>query len=251
MSKVGFIGTGHIAAPVARFLHRKGHEVTVTTRSAHVSSALARDYGIAVADGPGVLDTSDIICLCVRPQHAEEVLAGLPWRADHRIISVMAGVSRRDLERLCAPASTFVQTIPLGFLEQGGCPLAAFGDDGLLAELFAPDNPVVPVASEDALNAHFAICAMVPGLLDLMATGADWLAGESGDTANAEFYTAQLVAGFLATLPRETGALAKERDALATAGTLSLQMTDGLKAGGAHDALAQTLDAIGERLRPA
>ena len=48
--------------------------------------------------------------------------------------------------------------------------MAAFGNDRLLADLFEPENPVVKVADEAALNAHFAICAMVPGILDLMAT---------------------------------------------------------------------------------
>ena len=142
-----------------------------------------------------------------------------------------------------------LQTIPLGFLQQGGCPLPAFGDAKLLADLFEPDNPVIPVTSEAALNAHFAICAMVPGLLDLMATGADWLGRETGDAAAAEFYATQLTAGFLAAMDKHPGGLAIERDALATDGTLSLQMTDALRNGGAHDTLTAALTAIGDRLR--
>jgi pyrroline-5-carboxylate reductase len=248
MAKLGFIGTGHIAAPMVRFLAAKGHQITVTERSRASSSALAASHGVAVSDAPGVLAASEIVFLCVRPHQVEDALAGLTWRADHHVISVMAATPEAKLRTLCAPAQSFVQTIPLGFLEQGGCPLAAYGATETLAALFEPENPVVPVASEAALNAHFAICAMVPGLLDLMSSGADWLGAQTGDTQGAGFYTKQLVAGFLSTAQ---ASLADERDALATEGTISLQMTQALQAGGAHAVLTQALSAIDQRLKEA
>ncbi len=249
MARLGFIGTGHIAAPMVRHLAAKGHEIAVSRRNAAVSAALKAKLGVTVAEPQEVLDESDIVFLCLRPQHAGDVLAPLAFRAGQQIVSVMAAVPRAELQRLCAPAADIVQTIPLGFLERGGCPLAAFGNTDFLDRLFAPENPVVPVASEAALNAHFAICAMVPGLLDLMATGAGWLAGETGDAEAAEFYTTQLTAGFLAAMDRDgAGRLAAERDALATEGTLSLQMTDALLSGGAHEALRDALASIGRRL---
>lgn len=246
MARIGVIGTGHIAAPMVRFLVAKGHLLTVTRRGAEISRALENSHGVTVCDATQeVLDRTDIVLLCLRPQVATDILQPLNFKKTHQIVSVMAGIDRPKLETLCAPATDMVQTIPLGFLEQGGCPLAGFGNTGLLAELFAPDNPVVPVVSEPALNAHFAICAMVPGLLDLMQTGARWLATETGDPKAAEFYTNQLVTTFLA---HAKDGLAGERDALATQGTISLQMVDGLRTGGAHDALQDTLTAIGKRL---
>ncbi len=249
MSRIGVIGTGHIAMPIVRHLVAKGHEITVTERSARASAALANECGVAIADPQGVLDRSDIVLLSLRPQHARTVLSPLTFRPDHQIVSVMAGVTRARLETLCAPANDFVQTIPLGFVQHGGCPLAAFGNAALLADLFAPENPVVEVMSEAALNSHFAVCAMVPGLLDLMTTGANWLGERTGDPAAAEFYVTHLVSGFLASL--EDGVadqLAHERDALATDGTLSLQMVETLRTGGARDALQDALHAIEQRL---
>ncbi|WP_209504780.1 MULTISPECIES: NAD(P)-binding domain-containing protein [unclassified Ruegeria] len=249
MSRIGFIGTGHIAAPIARLMAVKGHEISVTERNAEVSAALKAELGVAVSPPQAVIDASDIVFLCLRPHIAAEVLAPLTFRADQQVVSVMAAVSAEDLAKLCAPASDFVQTIPLGFLQSGGCPMAAFGKDRLLAELFEPENSVVKVADEMALNAHFAICAMVPGILDLMATGAEWLGDVTGDADGAEFYTTQLMAGFLAAMEKGTaGRLAQERDALATEGTLSLQMTGTLIEQGAHEALRAALGAIGKRL---
>ncbi|GAA6198874.1 NAD(P)-binding domain-containing protein [Aquicoccus sp. SU-CL01552] len=248
MSRIGFIGTGHIAAPMARFLARTGHDILVSDRNVDVAATLEAVCGATVAPNQAVLDCADIVFLCLRPHVAEEVLSGLTFRPEQRVASVMAGVSLADLQRLCAPALDITRTIPLGFLEQGGCPLAAFPDTDLIDRLFAPENPVIPVPDERALSMHFAICAMVPGLLDLIATGADWLGAETGDPEMAEFYATQLVSGFLAAMGRTPGSLAQERDALATEGTISLQMTRALKSGGAHEALRAALDQIGATL---
>ncbi|MFD0978367.1 NAD(P)-binding domain-containing protein [Tropicimonas aquimaris] len=249
MSAIGFIGTGHIAAPMVRHLAAKGHEIVVTERNAEVSAALAAELGVGVSDAQGVIDRSEIVFLCLRPQIAEDVLSELTFRAGQMIVSVMAGIGVERLQVICAPAGDIVQTVPLGFVEKGGCPLAAHGDTDLLASLFEPENPVVPVASEAALDAHFAICAMVPGLLDLMATASGWLGARTGDADAAEFYTTQMMTGFLAAMDKGgAGRLAEERDALATEATLSLQMVQGLSNGGAHAALAETLQAIRSRL---
>ena len=65
---VGFLGTGHIAAPMARLVARAGHRVTVSQRNHETARALAKSgLGIGVADNQGVLDSSDIIFICLRP----------------------------------------------------------------------------------------------------------------------------------------------------------------------------------------
>lgn len=252
MSRIGIVGTGHIAAPIVRHLASKGHEITVTKRNAAVSAVLAAETGCALADAQGAVNHGDVIFLCLRPHQAEVALEPLIFRNNQQIVSVMAGVSRATLEQLCAPAADSVQTIPLGFLQHGGCPLAAYGNQALLGELFAPENPIVGVANEQALNAHFAICAMVPGMLDLMATGANWLTEQTNEADASEFFVKQLLSGFLnATEIDSAGRLARERDALATEGTISLQMTEALHAGHAHKALRTALDRIGKSLQNA
>lgn len=247
--RVGFIGMGHIAAPMARALARSGHDVRVSERNRDISAALAEAFeAIEPAPNQTVLDGSDVVFLCLRPAHSTEVLDPLVFRPDHRIISVMAGVPIATLWALCAPASDIAVTIPLGFIEAGGCPLAVHPGSPDLRALFGATNPVIDVASEDALNRHFAICAMVPGMLTLLDTASEWLAGSTGDGDGAEIFTAQLMRGFLAANPPRPGGLAAERDALATEGTLSLQMVDALRAGGVPDVLRDALDAITARL---
>ena len=250
--RIGFIGTGHIAAPMARVLARNGHGVVVSERSEAIASALADAYPtITVAPNQGVVDACDTVFLCLRPHLAESIVAGLRFRRGQRIVSVMAGISAADLARWCAPATDISIMIPLGFLEQGGCPLAVYPDGAAIEPLFGGRNPVVAVASEAALNSHFAICALVPGMLAMLETGADWLAEKGGNRDDAALYATQLVAGFLNAMGRQDGCLKAEKEALATPGTLSLMMVEGLETGGAIDALAAALDAIDARLNGA
>lgn len=249
MSRIGFIGTGHIAAPMVRFLADKGHTITVSHRNAAVAHELQQSHGVDIADNQHVLDQSEIVFLCLRPQVAKEGLTDLRFQSRHSVVSVMAGVPLAQLQALCAPAEDISVTIPLGYLEKGGCPLPACPDDRVLSSLFAPENPVFAVRDEAALNMHFAVCAFVPGVLDLMSSAADWLGHQTGDADQAARYTRQLLTGFLSALP-DQGAdlLPQERDALATKGTLSLQMTDGLRKANVHEALTEVLTAIGARL---
>ena len=249
---IGFVGTGHIAAPMARALARDGHRVVVSERNKQQAAKLAAAFkSVRIAPNQRVVDTCDTVFLCLRPHLAEAVLTELTFRPGQRIVSVMAGVPAADLAAWCAPATDISIMIPLGFLEQGGCPLAVYPDGAAIAPLFGARNPVVDVPTESALNSHFAICALVPGLLAMLETGADWLAAKTGSADDSALYTTQLAAGFLTAMGKQAGCLTAEKEALATPGTLSLMMVDGLTKGGAIDALTQALDAIDTRLNPA
>ena len=171
MSRVGIIGTGHIAVSIARIMASKGYELHATEHKSWVSSALKVELGASISAAQDVIDASELIFLCLHPLIAADVLKPLTFHADQQIVSIMAAISENELATICAPVSGFVRTIPLRFLQTGGCPLAAFGNDRLLADLSEPQNPVMKIADETTLNAHFAICALVPGILDLMAQG--------------------------------------------------------------------------------
>ncbi len=95
MSRIGFIGTGHIAAPMARFLARTGHDIVVSERNADVAATLEETCGAIVAPNQKVLDSAEIVFLCLRPQIARAVLSGLTFRPEQRVVSVMAGLRWR------------------------------------------------------------------------------------------------------------------------------------------------------------
>lgn len=246
MARIGFIGTGEIAAPMVRFLARKEHAICVSERSTAISSALATEFSnVEVAGNQAVLDTSDIVFLCLRPQVWETVLPGLTFRGDHRLVSVMAGVPLAALARACAPATDLSVTLPIATLERGGCPLPVYPAGGPVEGLFGPENPVLPQQAEGAIDAHFAASTLCSTTLSALMAGAGWLAQETGDADMAETYVTALIAALLRDTPLgKAGGLAAERAALASPNTLNLQMVEGLDAAGVPDSIRATLTSI-------
>lgn len=250
--RVGFIGTGHIAAPMARNLARKGHKITVSDRNAQVADGLASSgLGIAIGDNQAVIDASDVVFLCLRPHVWADAVIGLQWRAEQSIVSVMSGVQLAEISKACAPVTDLSVTIPIGFVENGGCPLPVAGNPEVLTQLFGDDNPILPQSGEDMLNHHFAASALLSGVLEFMETSAGWLAEQTGDMDSAEIYVSNLVAGFLRDMDKSvSGDMASAKWALATPGTLNLQMVEGVREAGSFDTLPALLSKISNSMEP-
>lgn len=258
MSRIGFIGTGHIAAPLVRRMVRLGHEVIVTNRSRDVSRKLAASHGVATGTPQEVLDASEIVFLCLRPSQAIDILSPLTFRADHQIISVMAELAQSTLLQTCAPAQDITRTIPFGFAEDGGCPLPAWGNTALVTELFGTDlvgpdhfgkgNIILPMPQEDGLNAILTASGFMASQLALLDTVARWTQSKLGDEDTSQAYIKSLVQGFLNTMPTDTAALGRESDALSLPGSLNGFVRDQLRDAGTHDTLTTSLEAVYERL---
>lgn len=243
---VGFLGTGHIAAPMARLIARQGHRVTVSERNAETAADLAAaDLGIVVANNQSVLEASSVVFICLRPGVWADVVAPLHWRPNHWVISVMAGVSLAEIARVCAPVTHVSATLPLEFLETGGCPLPVAGPDEPLRTLLGGSNPILPLEDEAELQAYFAASALMSGVLGVMQSGAEWLGAQTDNRDAAEVYVANLISGYLGALTKEkAGELQAHKEALASPNTLNRQMVEGLESAGTFEALPGVLSKI-------
>jgi len=216
--RVGFLGTGEITAAMVRGLKGQGHRILVSPRNAAMAATLAAEVPeVVIAPNEQVVEGSDVVFLCLLARVAEEVLPGLPFRADQSIISVMVDTPLIKLRQLCAPATEIAITIPLPPIADGGCPLPVYPDSPALHALFGARNLILPLQSEAALSAHFGASALCSPILDQLATTADWLAGFTGDPGSAEAYVAAMIRAYL---PEHTsrGDLAEALRKLSTEG---------------------------------
>lgn len=247
--RVGFIGTGEIASYMVRALAGQKHQITVSARNGDKAKALAAAHAeVQVAQNRQVIAQSDTVFLCLMADTARAVLPGLDFRADQTVISVMADLPLAELRALCAPATQIACTIPLSAIATGGSMLPVYPASPALEALFGRANQVVTVASETALNAHFAGSALSAPLIALMQTGARWLAAETGDSHAAERYVAGVFEGFLRQM-QETGAdFDTLLQGLATEGGLNASLRAHMEDHGAPAALTAGLDALKPRL---
>lgn len=250
MSRVGFIGAGDMAAPMVRYLARKGHEVWVSERSEAISTKLARDFDtVTRAPNQSVVDNTDFVFLCLRPPVWKTPTEALTFRENQQIVSVMSGPSLADLSTACAPATDISVVIPMAAMEQGGCPLPVYPASSPVKALFGDDNPVLPLTSEDDIAKHFVASTMLSAVFGLMHEGAGWLEQQTGNADGSETYVTALVLAMLRDIPHGSGNLAAARDALATPGTLNLSMVEGMAKGGVTQTLHTTMDGILKRLQ--
>lgn len=250
MARIGFIGTGEIAEAMVRGLAGQGHEIHVSERNAARASALASEFSdVSVADNQTVLDASDYVCLCLMKDAAQTILPALSYRADHKIISAMVDVDLNDLSTLCAPATAIDITIPMPFIATTQCPLPVYPDAGVVREVFADKNIILPVTSEQALNAHFAASALSSAMLLQMKAGSEWLGEITGDMAAAEAYVVALFSGFLSGMPVDgQNRFAEALESLSTEGGLNATLRTHMADAGVPDTLRRGLDALKPRL---
>lgn len=241
MSRLGFIGTGHMAGAMVRHLAPKDHEITITHRGAHVAQALTSEFPkVKMGNATEVVEDSDTLFLCLRPNAASEVLNGLPFRKDQHIISVMAGVSFDSLMELCAPAENITLMLPMELIQSGGCPIVVWPEADAIKTLFEPENGVFKVDRETDLSACFAATTLVSAIAETLDIGTDWL-GERIGPDTAQTFVGQLVTGMLRIHAHEPSRFAALRDSLATPGTLNLAMVAALRELGLNDALRSSL----------
>jgi len=244
--RVGFIGTGEITSALVQGLAGQGHSVLVSPRNARVAEALAAEVpGVGIAPNEEVVARSDTVFLCLLARVAEEVLPGLPFRAEQTVISVMVDAPLDRLRVLCAPVEEIVRTIPLPPIAGGGCPLPVYPASPVLEALFGARNPILPQASEAALDAHLGVSALCSPILDQILTAADWLAAHTGDPAQAEAYVAAMIRAYLPERVRG-GELAAALKGLSTEGGLNATLRAAMA--GAKDDLRRGLDGFRARL---
>lgn len=250
MQRVGFLGTGTIAAAMVHGLAGLGHRILVSERNAGVARRLVAEVeGVAVAANAGVVEGSDTVLVCLLADVAREVLPRLSFRPEQAVISVAADLPLADLRALCAPATNIAIAIPLPTIALPGSPVAVFPEAAALSTLFGDRVRLILAPSEQALNAHFAITGVLLPLFDQLQASADWLALQTGDPSSAEAYVIGLVGSYFRKLAAEPDLdLAAIRSGLSTEGGLNQTLSRQMEERGALSALVQGLDGLARRL---
>ena len=252
MKKVGFLGCGRIAEPMVVSLVKQfpDIQVYVSTRTESVSRALvSRFANVAAGDNQWVVDQADTVVLSVLANVGREIFPALKFRSGQAIINVMADISLAEVHSLTAPADPPCVTVPLPFINGGGCPLPVFPRSAVLEELFGGENTIITLEQENHMGPHFAATALLSTLMAQMDTAADWLGAKTGNREQAEVYVATLISGYLSSLPKD--GRERFREALfdlSTEGGLNTQLLTHNRAHGMTEFLYEGFEQLGRRL---
>lgn len=114
---VGFIGTGKMATALASGWLNAGlvdpDQSLGSDPSSQSREAFSEASGLpAHEDNKTIWSSSSIVILAVKPHIVELVLTSAPVRDDHLVISIAAGVSLNDMEKMSGGIGRFIRVMP-------------------------------------------------------------------------------------------------------------------------------------------
>ncbi|WP_295533930.1 NAD(P)-binding domain-containing protein [uncultured Thioclava sp.] len=238
--KLGFIGTGTIAAAIVTGLAPERHQITVSERSRTHAARLSQAFDcVSVAANQDVIDRSDIVFLGLLAAHAPAVLASLRFRKGQRVISFIAEMPLDEIATRVAPAKAAAIMLPFPAIAQGGSPILTLGDVALVREIFSPANHVFALQSVGELNAYLCAQAVLSPALLMIASTADWLERQGVERAQGESFLRALIGANL-----QAGPCRETLEALSTPGGYNLRLRQSLEQAGLEESLRQGLDAL-------
>jgi len=199
--KLGFIGTGGITTILVNgFLaNDKGLEIVVSPRNAEHARLLVEKYPANVriaANNQEVVDLSEYIFLCVKPEKAEEAIKALIFDKRHKVFNLVAGLSLETLQTWIGDLDFLVHIIPLSFAAHGYGPIVLYPNELEAKKILQQIGEVFVADSYQSLLIFQAITSVQASFYTLLDRIVDWATdkGLAADVAGA--YTSSLFLAF-------------------------------------------------------
>jgi len=117
--KIGIIGLGQMGEALTQGLKNssdsKQFSIQATTRSKESAAEAKKTLGIDChTDNAALVDSSEVLLLCVKPHQAKKVLEGISKKLTpkHLIISVCASVTTAQLEEWSGGKAALIRSMP-------------------------------------------------------------------------------------------------------------------------------------------
>lgn len=253
MTTYGVLGVGALGRAIVTGLCAGVAEpppVVVSPRSAATASALAGELPtVSVgADNQAVLDSSDVVVVCLRGQLAP-LLGELAWRPEHVVVSAMPGAGVARLAELVAPATRVARAIPMPAVATRSTTTMVHPPLPEVVALFDRLGGTVPLADEAAFTALYTASGTVAPVFAYLAMLVDWLVGEG---VPVEVANRQVGSIFGGVVPTPDVAAAQGFDELvkeyATPGGVNEQVTTLMRDAGVFGEMRGAVDAVHRRL---
>lgn len=252
LPKIGFVGIGAIAEALIEGLCLRGEQrgtFLLSPRNATIAGRLADRYPfVTVAgDNQAVVDGSDIVFLAVRPQIAEDVLSDLAFRADQRVVSLIATFPVARLAPLVAPATRIARAVPLPPVARREGALTLYPPTPEVAALLDGLGQLVQLDREADIDACLAVTALMGSYFGMLGGITGWLSQQGLPEDQARPYVAAIFAAL-----GNAAAAGEGFDQLvtdhSTPGGLNEQAWRELRGAGWAGLMDETLDLIHARI---
>lgn len=199
--KLGFIGTGGITTILVNgFLSKDERiDITVSPRNPERARCLMQKYPTNVsiaANNQEVVDLSEYVFLCVKPERAEEAIKSLVFSTRHKVFNLVAGLTLETLQNWIGDVNLLVHTIPLSFAANGYGPIVLYPDEQVARKLLGKIGEVFAVESYDNIRILQALTSVQASFYTLLNSLVDWAMVNGLPADFATSYTSSLFLAF-------------------------------------------------------
>ena len=193
MASIGFLGVGTISEAMVRAMAaREGSSdsLLLSPRSAERSERLAAEFAQCerLDSNQDVIDASDIVVLGMRPQQVDDALAGLTFRSDQVIASLIAGTPPSGIAPLVAPATRVCQLIPLPAIALRRGPLVISPPLPEVVSAMEGLGEIVTLDDESLIRTLSCASAFMSTYYEMQNSLIDWISAQGIDEATASRY---------------------------------------------------------------
>ncbi len=249
----GVLGVGALAAAVGSGLCDGVADppaVVLSPRGATTSSALAARFPsvTVAADNQAVLDSSDLVLVCLRQADAG-LLADLTWRPEHVVVSAVAGLPLAELTATVQPAGQIARAVPMPAVATRTSATPVHPPLSAAAALFDRLGGTVPVDDGDQFEAIYTAMGTVAPFYEYLGVLAGFLRDHGVPDEVARRLVADTFIGVLGGLAAaddpDFGALVAEH---APPGGGNAQLTAAMREAGVFEHLRTAVESVHARL---
>jgi len=254
MNSIGFIGVGALAEYTIKGLRGGGYQerIFLSPRNHETANLLAENYDCEVqGNNQAVVDLSDNLVISTRPEHCLDALAGLQFRPDQLLISVVAGIDIAALRGVVDPGVKIVRAMPVSSAEAGASPTIIYPQCAPASELFNVCGQAITVPDESAFELGTVLACVYTWYFELFGQLIQATAGKQLPTELARELVLGMARGAASLALADKSRTPDEiATAIATEGTYSKLGLDLLKDRAAfkpwHDACQLLIDKLNQ-----
>lgn len=253
---LGFLGTGMMAsAAITGFCEvakDKPYPIVVANRSIDKAKAIADKYPnrVTLANSfQECVDKSDWVILAVLPNAAKDVLKGLEFRSNHKIISFVFSMGKEEIEPLLnTKIEAVVHMIPGTFVSVTPGPIVQRPPHKEASEIISAIGKPVAVESREDEKVLISLTSMFAPVFSVHDTLINWCEKQGLDKEiGTSYVTALLLALCEELIPLNSDDIHRLAT-VNTPGGINMQAVDEITKAGGYKAFEGALDNILNRI---
>tara|TARA_B110001450_G_C17588041_1_gene467763 strand:- start:276 stop:1043 length:768 start_codon:yes stop_codon:yes gene_type:complete len=195
--KLGFIGTGKIAASVINGICTSKisfKKILISPRNKLTAQKLKKKFKkIKIAkNNQEIVDTSDWVFLSIRPNVGKKIIKELRFRSDQIIISFISTITLAELKKKIKVNAKIIRAIPLPPISLKKGPVPIYPPNKKVKDFFNQIGTTVEIKNEKLSINFWSISGMMAPFYELLRVMTNWLIKRGVKKDNAQKYITSL-----------------------------------------------------------